>query len=162
MRQTLQFSGCPRVDVWIQSPRSNSTPKRERDMRLTRVLVVSLAILGLSTAGFAGDLHDSISRAAQQPAQTQPTKIDKAYLWPGAALFVAGMSMVVYGFLHTSGGDFVSGEVSKESKTELGGAGLAVAGLGGAILYIGAQHSKRAPSIAVGPGRISLTKRVSW
>jgi len=131
-------------------------------MRLARVLVASLAILSLSTASVAGDLQDSIAKAAQQPVQTQPSKIDKGYLWPGAALFVTGMSMAVYGFLHTSGGDFVSGEVSKESKTALGGAGLGIAGLGGAILYLGAQHSKQVPSITVGPGRIALAKRISW
>ena len=131
-------------------------------MRLVRVLAASLAILGMSTASFAGDLLQSAAKTVQQEAQAPPPRIDKTYLWPGAALFVTGMSMAVYGFLHTSGGDFVSGEVSKESKTELGGAGLAVAGLGGAILYLGAQHSKHAPSITVGPGRITLAKRVSW
>jgi hypothetical protein len=131
-------------------------------MKLVRVVAASLAILGLSTAGFAGDLLESAAKAAQQEAQAKPTKVDKSFLWPGAALFVAGMSMAVYGFLHTSGGDFVSGEVSKESKTGLGGAGLGVAALGGAVLYLGAQHSKRSPSIAVGPGRITLAKRVSW
>jgi hypothetical protein len=131
-------------------------------MKLVRVLATSLAILGLSTASFAGDLLESAAKAAQQEAQAQPAKIDKAYLVPGAALFVTGMAVVVYGFLHTSGGDFVSGEVSKESKTTLGGVGLGIAGLGGAILYLGAQHSKRAPSITVGPGRIALAKRVSW
>ena len=131
-------------------------------MKLVRALAASLAILGLSTSSFAGDLLESAVKAAQQQAQAQPSRIDKAYLWPGAGLFVAGMSMAVYGFLHTSGGEFVSGEVSKESKTELGGAGLAIAGLGGGILYLGAQHAKRAPSITVGPGRITLAKRVSW
>ena len=130
-------------------------------MRLARVLLVSLAILGLSTASFAGDLMESAAKAAQQQS-VQPPKIDKAYLWPGAALFVTGMSMAVYGFLHTSGSEFVSGQVSTESKTTLGGAGLGIAGLGGAILYLGAQHSKHAPSIAVGPGKITLAKRISW
>ena len=131
-------------------------------MRLVRVLATSLAILGMSTASFAGDLLQSAAKAVQQEAQAPPPRIDKAYLWPGAALFVTGMSMAVYGFLHTSGGDFVSGEVSKESKTSLGGAGLGIAGLGGAILYLGAHNAKRAPSITVGPGRITLAKRVSW
>jgi hypothetical protein len=131
-------------------------------MRLVRVLATSLAILGMSTASFAGDLLESAAKAVQEQAQTPPPRIDKTYLWPGAALFVTGMSMAVYGFLHTSGGDFVSGEVSKESKTTLGGAGLGIAGLGGAILYLGAHNAKRAPSITFGPGRITLAKRVSW
>ena len=134
-------------------------------MRLVRPLIVSLTILGLSTASFAGDLHDSIAKAAQQQQQeeTRPAgKIPTPYLVSGAALFVAGMSMAVYGFLHTSGGEFVSGAVSKESKTGLGGAGLAVAGAGGAILFMGAKHAKHAPSIAVGPNQIAVTKRLTW
>ena len=131
-------------------------------MKLVRAIAAALAILALSTSSFAGDLLESAAKAAQEQAQTQPPKIDKAYLWPGAALFVAGMSMVVYGFMHTSGGEFVSGQVSTESKTTIGGAGLGVAGLGGAILYLGVQRSKSAPSITVGPGRITLAKHVSW
>jgi len=134
-------------------------------MRLVRPLIVSLTILGLSTASFAGDLHDSIAKAAQQQQQeeTRPAgKIPTPYLVSGAALFVAGMSMAVYGFLHTSGGEFVSGAVSTESKTGLGGAGLAVAGAGGAILFMGAKHAKHAPSIAVGPNQITVTKRLTW
>jgi hypothetical protein len=132
-------------------------------MRLVRTFVASLAILAVSTASFAGDLQDSIAKAAQEQAKAQqPAEIGKAYLWSGSALFVAGMSMAIYGFLHTNGGEFVSGEVSKESKTALGGAGLGIAGLGGAILYLGSQHSKRAPSIAVGAGRLTVAKSVSW
>jgi hypothetical protein len=131
-------------------------------MRLFRICVAWLLTFGLSTATFAGDLQESVAKAAQQQAQAQPAKIDKAYLWPGAALFVAGMSLAVYGFLHTSGGEFVSGEVSKESKTELGGAGLAVAGLGGAILFLGSQRAKSAPAITIRHGGVTLTKRIAW
>jgi len=132
-------------------------------MRLARLLIVSLTILGLSTASFAGDLHDSIAKAAQQQDEkSSPAKIPGPYLVSGAALFVAGMSMAVYGFLHTSGGDFVSGEVSKESKTGLGGAGLAVADVGGAILVMGARHPKHAPSVTFGPNQFTISKRVAW
>ena len=132
-------------------------------MTLVRPLIVSLIILGLSTASFAGDLHDSIARAAQQQEEKAPAaKMPAPYLVSGAALFVAGMSMAVYGFLHTSGGEFVSGAVSKEAKTGLGAAGLAVAGAGGAVLYLGAHHAKQAPSVTLGPGQVTVSKRVSW
>jgi hypothetical protein len=132
-------------------------------MHVLRVLVAWSLIGGLSASStFAGDLGSSIARAAEQEAQARPAKVDNKYLWPGYALFVGGMAVAVYGFLHTKGGDAVSGEVSKESKTEIGGAGLAVAGLGGALLYLGSQHSKRAPAITVGVDRIAVSKRVSW
>jgi hypothetical protein len=122
-------------------------------------------VAGLSTSAFAGDLQSSVARAAHDEAQQQQsdrTTIPKPYLIPGAALFIGGMAMTFYGFLHTKGGDFVSGQVSKESNTELGGAGLAIAGLGGALLYVGAKRSKTSASVAVGPHGVTVSKRVSW
>jgi Na+/H+ antiporter NhaD/arsenite permease-like protein len=130
-------------------------------MRLWRAVVVAVAILGVSTIAFAGDLQQSGDKAAQEEARAKPTRIDNAYLIPGTTLFVAGMAMAVYGFLHTGGGDFVSGQVTKESKTGLGAAGLGVAALGGATLYFGAQHAKAA-SVPVGAGRITVAKRWTW
>lgn len=131
-------------------------------MRLARTLVVSVTIFGLTTPAFAGDLRESIARAAQQPVQTTARPMQKSYLVPGAAMVVAGMAMATYGFLHTSGGEFVSGEVSKESKTGLGAAGLAVAGAGGAILFLGSERARHAPSITVAPDRVTVTKRLAW
>src|SRR5262245_38076938 len=134
-------------------------------MRLFTRAVVSALVLGLSTSAWAGDLQKSIASATFEQPQSQPRpagKIPASFLWPGAALFVAGMTMATYGFLHTSGGEFVSGEVSKESNTKLGGAGLAMAGAGGAILFLGHQRARSAPSIAVGPGRVAVAKKLSW
>jgi hypothetical protein len=133
-------------------------------MKLARPLLVSVVILGLSTSAVAGELRDSIARAAaEQPTpQTPSAKMSSGYLVPGAALFVAGMSMAVYGFLHTSGGDFVSGSVSTESKTGLGAAGLAIAGAGGALLFLGSKQAKRAPSVSVAPGQLTVHKRITW
>lgn len=133
-------------------------------MRLARALIASVAILGLSAASFAGDLQKSITKAAQQrtQAQTPSSPIDKGYLWSGGALVAVGMSMALYGFLHTSGDEFVSSGVVTESNTKLGGAGLALAAVGGAILYVGSQHSKHAAAITVAPGRLGIAKRVSW
>ena len=134
-------------------------------MRRLRILIASSAILAIGTSSFAGDFQDSVAKAARDAAgqQTEQRSGNRnPYLWPGAALFVAGMSMAVYGFLHTNGGEFVSGEVSKESKTGLGGAGLAVAAAGGALLYCGTLRARHAPSITVGRGRLTVAKQVSW
>ncbi len=131
-------------------------------MRALRVLVAWFLVIGLSTSALAGDLRSSIAKAAEQQAQTPKPSVDNRFLMPGSALFVGGMALAVYGFLHTKGGDFVAGEVSKESNAALGGAGLALAGLGGAVLYLGSQHSKIAPSITVGAGRVAVSKHVSW
>jgi len=132
-------------------------------MRLARPLIASLLIVGLSTSAFAGDLKDSIDRAAQQ--ETAPSgsiKMSKGYLISGASLFVAGMTMTVYGFLHTNGGEFTSGEVSKESNTALGAAGLGVAAAGSAILFLGAQRAKKAPSLTFGPTGFKVSKQLTW
>ena len=130
-------------------------------MRPVRTAIAWLLVLGLTSPAFAGDLKDSVAKAAEEQAQQQQPKIPKAYLWTGSALVVTGMVMTVYGFLHTSGGEFVSGQVSKESKTELGGAGLAIVGVGGAILFFGSR-AKSAPSITMAPGRMTVSKHISW
>jgi hypothetical protein len=131
-------------------------------MGLVRPLIVSVTILGFSTASMAGDLKDSIARASLEQTQPAAPKLDKAYMIPGAVLFVAGMSMALYGFLHTNGGDFVSGAVSKESNTALGAAGLGVAAAGGTVLFLGTRRAAHAPSITVGPNAVAITKRVAW
>ena len=136
-------------------------------MRLFRMALTWLLVLGLSTASFAGDLQKSIANATQQLAQQQqqtgaPPKIDKAFLWPGAALVVGGMTMVLYGFLHTSGGEFVTSGVSTEANTALGVSGCVVAGAGAALLFFGAKRAKSAPAITIQPGGVSVVKKLSW
>jgi hypothetical protein len=141
-------------------------------MRLFRIAVAWLLVLGLSTAGFAGDIRESVANATfDQPPQTQQQqgiKIPSGYLWPGVAMFVGGMSMVLWGFLHTNDGQYVQvpppggGGVSTSSNTALGVSGFAVAGAGGALLFLGAKKGKSAPSIAVGPKGVSVVKRVAW
>jgi len=132
-------------------------------MKLWRVFVVSLAILGVSTMAYAGDLQQSAEKAAQEQARAKPTHMDKAFLVPGLALFGVGMSMALYGFLHTSGSnDFVSGQVTKESNTALGAAGLAVAAGGGAVLFIGSERARTSAAVTVGAGRVTVVKRLTW
>ena len=131
-------------------------------MRMVRVLIGWVLVVGLSTPALAGDLQSSIAKAADQQQPAQKPRIEKTYAVLGGALFAGGLALATYSFLHTKGGEFVAGEVSKESKTELGAAGLAIAGAGGAVLYLGAQKSKRSASVTAGNGRIALSKRVSW
>src|SRR5262245_42198611 len=115
-------------------------------MRLFRIGLTFLLVFGLSTATFAGDLQKSIAEAQvpQQQGSGGPLKIDRAFLWPGAALVAGGMTMALYGFLHTSGGEFVTGGVVDESNTALGVSGFVVAGAGAGLLFFGAKHAKSA------------------
>src|SRR5206468_5927450 len=63
-------------------------------MRTLRVIVAWFAIVGLGTSAFAGDLHESIAKAAaEQPPPPRRTGIPKGYLWTGTALFVGGMTV---------------------------------------------------------------------
>jgi hypothetical protein len=146
------------------NPCRHPTFPEERTMRLARPLIASLLIVGSSTSGFAGDLRDSIEKAAaqQETGTAASAKMAKPYLISGCSLFVVGLSMATYGFLHTSGDEFVSGQVSKESNTAFGGAGLALAGAGGAILLWGAHNAKRAPSLTFGPNRFKVSKQLTW
>jgi len=129
---------------------------------MVRVLIAWVLVVGLSTSALAGDLSSSIAKAAEQQAAAQKPKIEKTYAVLGGAMFAAGLALATYGFLHTKGGEFVSGEVSKESNTKLGATGLAIAGAGGAVLYLGSQKSKKSAAVSVGDGRVALSKRVSW
>ena len=131
-------------------------------MRMVRVLMAWVLVAGLSTSALAGDLQSSIAKAADQQQSGQKPSIEKPYAVLGGAMFAGGLALATYGFLHTKGGEFVSGEVSKEANTQLGGTGLAIAAVGGAVLYLGMQKSKRSAAVTVGNGRVALSKRVSW
>jgi hypothetical protein len=134
-------------------------------MRLFRIGLTCLLIFGLSTATFAGDLQKSIANATQTTPQQSgnPPKIDKAYLWPGAALVAGGMTMALYGFLHTSGGEFVTGGVVDESNTALGVSGCVVAGAGAGLLFFGSKKAaKSVPSVTFARGGVKVVKKVSW
>jgi type II secretory pathway pseudopilin PulG len=64
-------------------------------MRALRTGIVALIVIGLAASAFAGDLQQSIDKAAQQqqPPQQQRTAskgTSKALVWAGSALFVGG------------------------------------------------------------------------
>ena len=57
---------------------------------------------------------------------------------------------------------FLESYEEKRLRRVRAGVVVAASGLGGAVLYLGSQHTKRAPSITVGAGRIAVSKHVSW
>jgi hypothetical protein len=109
-----------------------------------------------------GGLRDSIARI-QQPAQVEPARpIPRGYLWAGSALFVGGMAVGLYGFLNNKNGQFPEFGEAEATNKGLGTAGLAAAFAGGTILFLGARRANRAPSISVGPGRVTVSKQLAW
>jgi hypothetical protein len=127
---------------------------------------VALVVMGLATSTFAGDLQQSIAKAAQTQAQ-QPERApsrgrSKPLMWSGAALFVVGMTVGLTAFINNENGEFSEfGEANAVNK-ELGTIGLVTAFGGGALMFLGSRQASNSPSVKVGAGRVSVTKRVSW
>jgi len=132
-------------------------------MRASRTAVTALLVLGLSTSGFAGDLEKSIAKAAQQAdTQSQKTGGSKAAVWAGAALFVGGMAVGLTSFINNKNGHFAEfGEADAVNK-HLGAVGLGAAFAGGVLIFLGSHQAKRSPSVTVGPGQVTVSKRLSW
>ena len=133
-------------------------------MRVLRTGIVALIVAGLATSAVAGDLQQSIARAAQQPSprtRASSKGTSKALVWTGAALFVGGMTFGLYSFINNKNGGFAEfGEANAVNK-KAGAAGLATAFGGGVLIFLG-SHRSNSPSVTVGIGRVSVSKQVSW
>ena len=133
-------------------------------MRALRTGIVALIVTGFATSTFAGDLQQSIAKAVeQQPQERAPSKssASKPLVWAGSALFVGGMALGLYSFINNKNGGFAEfGEADAVNK-KVGAAGLATAFGGGLLIFLGSHHPN-SPSVTVGAGRVSVSKRVSW
>jgi hypothetical protein len=136
-------------------------------MRVLRIVVTWLLVIGIGAPALAGDLHKSIENAAAaqaaQPQEQAPSHpMPKAYLWSGSALFVGGMTLGIYGFLNNRNGSFPEPDEANATNKHLGAAGLITAFGGGAVLALGAHRARSAPSITLAPKRLSVTKQLTW
>ncbi len=132
-------------------------------MRMLRIVTASVLIVGLSTSALAGDLRTSIEQAAQETArQPQNKPIPKAYLWVGSSLFVGGMAVGLYAFMHNENGQFPGTDEYNATNRTLGAVGLFTAFGGGMLLFIGKKQANRSPTVTFDPGRMTISKRVSW
>jgi hypothetical protein len=136
-------------------------------MRILRSSVVALLVIGLAAPAAAGDLASSIanaaSAAAQQPEERAPQKeYSKPLVWGGSALFVTGMTVGLFAFINNQNGSYAEfGEANAVNK-KLGAAGLGMAFVGGTLIFLGSHRSKTSPSITVAPGKVKLSKQVTW
>ena len=131
-------------------------------MRTARIVVAWLVIAGMSTSAFAGDLRSSVEKAAHEQAQSSDKPMPKGYLWAGSALFVGGMTVGIYAFLHNRNGDIPRFDEATATNKPLGAAGLGLAFVGGTILFLGERQTRRSPTLTVAPGRMSVTKQITW
>jgi len=136
-------------------------------MRTLRTVVVALLVTGVSTSALAGDLRVSLAQAGQQPpreggqsAESKP--IPKAYLWTGTGMFVGGMAVGLYAFIHNKNGQFPGQDEYYATNRALGAAGLLTAFGGGAVLLIGKRHANRSPMITFGPAGVKVSKNITW
>jgi hypothetical protein len=125
--------------------------------------IVALIVIGLAASASAGDLQQSIDKAAQQQQQRAPSKgTSKALVWAGSALFVGGMTLGLYSFINNTNGGFAEfGEANAVNK-KLGAAGLSTAFAGGVLVFLGSHRAKRSPSVTVAPGQVKVSKQISW
>lgn len=134
-------------------------------MKLLRIVAASLLGVAMSTSAFADDFSSSIAKAVQDQqriGQNDRTPHRKGSLWGGAVLFAGGMTTAIYGFMHDRTAYPVAGEATA-SNVKLGLSGLAVASGGGLLLFLGQREpSRRAPSLTFGPGRMTISKQLSW
>jgi hypothetical protein len=133
-------------------------------MKAVRTAVAALLMFALATPAFAGDLQQSIDKAAQQPQERTPSKStpSKPLVWTGAALFVGGMTFGLYSFINNNNGGFAEfGEANAVNK-KAGAAGLATAFGGGVLMFLGSHKSSKSPSVTVGAGAVKVSKQISW
>ena len=132
-------------------------------MRALRIAVAVPLIGVLTTPAYAGDLRSSIERAAQEtPLKGDSRPMPKPYLWIGSSLFVGGMALGLYAFMHDKNGQFPGTDEYNATNRKLGAAGLFTAFGGGMVLFLGKQQAKRAPSVTLDPRRLTISKQLSW
>jgi hypothetical protein len=137
-------------------------------MKALRTGIALLLVAGLALPAGAQDLRksakDAVESEAAQPQNLKTPSSKNGLFWAGTAMFVAGMGVGLYGFINDKNGKYAEfGEANTENK-HLGAAGLSVAFAGGALMFLGSRqgHLKAAPSIAVGPHAVAVSKHVSW
>jgi len=129
------------------------------------LLACSLALSALPAA--AQDIPP-VPEPAPPPPQ-YPRK--NPFLWPGVAILAGGTAMAVYGFstdTYLAGGVAVAGGssglavavYSPGGTVSMGGVGVAVAALGGLVIYLGHLEAKNpSPMIVVGPRSAKVVVR---
>jgi len=132
-------------------------------MKALRTAVATVLVVGLTTSAFAGDLEKSIAKAVQQEeTRSQKNGSSRALVAVGTGLFVGGMALGLYAFMNNTNGKFAEfGEANAVNK-KLGAAGVSAAFAGGMLIFLGRSRAEHAPSIAVGPGQVTVTKHLSW
>ena len=140
-------------------------------MKIARLALVGLLALSMSGApAFAGELQDSIARAAANAAadtQEAPmvrTTGTKAATMAGTALFAGGMVFGLYQFINNGNGSNSEFGEADATNPKLGLVGLGTAFAGGMLMLMGhkANGATKMPSLTFGRHGVGVAKRISW
>jgi hypothetical protein len=134
-------------------------------MAIARTVVALTLVFALAAPGLA----QTAAPAAQTPqpsptsSQSMPAPSGRALVYGGAALFGAGMSTALYGFIRVGNGPYSTfGEASSRNKP-LGAAGLAAAFAGGTMMFLGTRARRYAPSlVTIDRSGLSVEKTITW
>ena len=128
------------------------------------VMVVGTPAFAQNAPGTSMSIRAQAARigASQAMASDMSSPSGKAVMVSGAALFLGGMGVAIYGFLNNKNGEFPEFGEAEATDSRLGATGLGVAFAGGALMAIGHRMSRVAPDIQVGVNRFSVSKKLSW
>jgi hypothetical protein len=132
--------------------------------KTAKLLLITCLTTAIATPAYAEGLRAAADKAAQQAADTMTAAPRSATMkWAGLGLFVGGMSVGLYAFIHNKNGSYAEfGEADAVNK-KLGAASLAAAFAGGALLFVGTRKAPRTmPDVKVGPSAVSVSKQLSW
>lgn len=135
-------------------------------MTILRRALAVLLITAIAAPAAAETLREAAAQSAQEAARSQTPDSrpgPDALMWTGAALFVGGMGVGLYAFIHNKNGGFAEfGEANAVNK-KLGAAGVASAFAGGTLLFMATRRVRHAaPSIAVTHTGVTVSKRIAW
>lgn len=128
---------------------------------MKRITAVVLGLLLMSNAAFAGPLSDAAKAAAAQSVRAQK-KAENKLLWPGIGLIAGGATLALYGFSHTTGAEvgtnssLTSVSIKEKHATGVGVTGLAIAGVGGALVLVGQKQSRADRKVTIGFNQVTI------
>jgi hypothetical protein len=135
---------------------------------IIRTAVATLLVAGLSVPAAAQQppatpISAQVGSGPGAPMQMSGSSPSgRALVWTGAGVFAGGMGVAIYGFLNNKNGVYPEFGEATATSTKLGGAGIAAAFAGGAMMAIGHRISRHAPDVKIGAGSFEVSKRVSW
>lgn len=102
---------------------------------------------------------------AEAQSQRPAARGENPYMLPGLILLGGGATLSVLGFVDKTGvectGDLFTVDCGTKANKGLIVSGLAVAGVGAAVLVVG-EGKRGMPSITAGPGRFVVKERVKF